>query len=116
MFGWKIVHESVLRAERALDDGRLADARAKITELTRLVEYLQERADAERIRADRLLDSLIQQNGLPPVSETTHNEIKERVKASDKQIEEQEKFMREMFAETDNSMNAEPEEFEDARS
>lgn len=79
---------------------RLADAQAKIASLDRLIEYWQERAEAERIRADRQLDSLLQQNGLPPVSETVNNEIHERRKVTDEQITEQEKFMAEMFSES----------------
>lgn len=102
MFGWKVMSETEFTLRMTFFSERLADARAENAKLTRLVEYWQERADAERIRADRQLDGLLQQNGLAPVSETTHREIRERKEANADEIAKQDKYLTEMFAETTN--------------
>lgn len=100
MFGWRIFRETEFEMIMRLADTKLSHSEQDNRKLERLVEYWQEREEAQRVRADRQLDVLLQQNGLPPVTETVTNEIAERYTATQKERDEQDRMMKQMFTET----------------
>ena len=76
MLGFSLVHTSQLEALRS----ELVSAREYAVKCERLIEHERERIDQERERADRIADSILQSNGLPPISATVIHEQQEQDK------------------------------------
>lgn len=83
MFGWHLFRTREIALERSAYEARISAQDKEIERLTeyvarceRLIEHERERIDAERERADRMVDAYLQQNGLPATSSTVLTEQK----------------------------------------
>ncbi len=81
MLGWRLIRDSEIALGRQLTETRVASLvaelqaeRAYSKKCEALIEHERERIDAERERADRLADTVLQSNGLPAVSTTVRKE------------------------------------------
>lgn len=81
MFGWALLRDSEVALQRQLTETRVASLVAELNaakEYARkceaLIEHERARIDAERERADRTTDALLQQNGLPATTATVRHE------------------------------------------
>lgn len=77
MFGWRLIsrREETLQADLKRESlgalqGQIDRANAYIGKLEKLLDHERARIDDERERADRATDSLLLQNGTPPVTAT----------------------------------------------
>ena len=115
MFGWRLVsekHHIILTNEEVRLAGELADARQhavfvelteakkKIEQTEKLLEWTQRKYEEALERADRQLDGILAQAGLPEVTATTKREFVERGKAYAEENEKRKVELAEIFAET----------------
>lgn len=106
MFGYRWVKESGI-VEKAFHEvvvlnleERLAELREYVTKCESLIESERGRVETERKRADRQIDRILQQSGLPPVTETTIQEDAERSSTISDRYAEQLRQEAEIFSET----------------
>jgi hypothetical protein len=107
MFGWKLIRESELALQSQLTETRIASLAASLRETQRyaekceaLLDHERERIDSERERADRIADSLFQNQGLPAVSPMVLGEQRAEAQMADKNREDYRKQLDEIFGET----------------
>jgi hypothetical protein len=81
MLGWKLLRDSEVALQNELTDAKLKAGREElatlkiyVAKLEALLEHERSRVEAERERADRLSDTVLQDKGLPPVSNTVISE------------------------------------------
>lgn len=74
ILGWKLVRTRELALEREKYEIEKASLALECVRLKHYISKCENLIDAERERADRQLDSLLQQNGLPPVTRTVRDE------------------------------------------
>ena len=96
MLGFSLVHTSQLEALRS----ELVSAREYAAKCERLIEHERERIDQKRERADRIADSILQSNGLPPISATVIHEQQEQDKILAGQRADYLKQMDEIYGES----------------
>lgn len=77
---------------------------ARIESLEREIEFWREKFEKEQARADRAVDSLIAQNGQPPISQESRDD---RVKVSDAMIDMQTQVA-EIFGDVEGSLVGDP--------
>jgi len=101
MLGYHVITDRVIELQKALEreklgalQGQIDRANAYIAKLERLLDHERERIEAERERADRATDSLLLQNGTPPVTAIGNRESR----AIEEKREEAEKTVREQIA------------------
>lgn len=110
MFGYKLVHDAELEYLAASHNLAIQERDNLISMLNKQLEmlekelaYYRERSEDERQRADRISDALMQQNGLPEVTNTTRRDRKDQQEAVDQELEKRRGELQEMFAETMNT-------------
>jgi hypothetical protein len=105
MFGFKLIHESQLTALYEKIDA----ANAYAAKCEALIEHERERIDMERERADRIADSVFQQNGLAPASATVVREMEAAEKISAGKREDHLKELLEIYGEMESDLADEGE-------
>jgi hypothetical protein len=88
---------STVRLKALIDTDNLYE---QIERLDKEISFWREKFEKEQARADRAVDSLIAQNGQPPISEESRTD---RVKISDAMIEMQHQ-VGEIFGDVENSV------------
>jgi bacterioferritin (cytochrome b1) len=96
----KWVTKATLRAELAAANAELRYLRDAVTKLERLVDHEREVINSERARADRAADALLQQNGLPPVTDLVVGESKLAAQDAKDKFSEQQKILEQLYAES----------------
>jgi hypothetical protein len=96
MFGFSLVPT----AERQLSAQRIADLTSLLARAESELLYWRQRADDERERADRQLDTVMQQNGLPEVTPTVRREHAQRAEAAKDEVDKHLVETAEMFSES----------------
>lgn len=111
MFGWKLMHDSELALRDQLTEAKLAAlaaelvaVKAYVAKCERLIEHERTQIDAERQRADRIADALLQSNGLPPASVTVVAEQKAADKIADDKRVDYMKQLLEIYSETEEEL------------
>lgn len=79
---------------------QLRSAQEIIAKLERMIDHEREYIDAERRRADRASDAVLQQNGLPPVTDTVVNALDAEKDASEKKYADAQRRNAEFYAES----------------
>jgi hypothetical protein len=82
MLGWSLLRDAELALRQEINDrelkalvAELNAAKEYIRKCEALIEHERSRIDAERERADRTTDALLQQNGLPATTATVRREL-----------------------------------------
>lgn len=82
MLGWTLRRDAELALLQQINDrelkalvAELNAAKEYIRKCEALIEHERQRIDAERERADRTTDALLQQNGLPATTATVRREL-----------------------------------------
>lgn len=88
---------------------RLRELQTYVTRLESLVEHERDRIDAERSRADRSSDALLQQNGIAPVSEIGVRKAEEDNEEAAEKFEEAKKRIGEFYAENIDDIDSDSE-------
>jgi ribosomal 50S subunit-associated protein YjgA (DUF615 family) len=100
MFGIKLVQQSTLEALRNELHERVTEHSKYVTFLENEVNYYRDKFDAERARADRANDTLLQALGQLPTTDTVISEQEIRTTKFEKARKTQEEQMAEIFGET----------------
>ena len=111
MFGWRLIKESELRLTEQMHENelRVALTLQRVAEeyaakAENLLDHERVRIDEERLRADRVSDSLLQVHGLPPVSQTVVAEVRAAEKVSADKLEEYSKELMEIYADQEDEL------------
>ena len=111
MFGWTLIRESEILLMKQIHELELKNevaARHRAEEYAakaeNLLDHERVRIDEERLRADRVSDSLLQVHGLPPVSQTVVAEVRAAEKVSADKLEEYSKELMEIYADQEDEL------------
>lgn len=96
VFGLKLIHKAELKAR----EDRVAEMKWALERMESELHYWRDRADEERNRADRLNDVVMQQNGLPEVTELRVREGKEKIEQGRAELEKRQEELSEMFSDS----------------
>jgi IS4 transposase len=123
MFGWRLIRAEELSLRDRLFTSQiqaLKDALSKAEEYSRkcerLIDHERERIDSERERADRSVDALLAQNGLPAVTTTVRAEHSAEDKAAAAKQKSYSDMLGEIYGETLADMELEQPEPEELAS
>lgn len=101
------ITKSTLRLELAVEKTKNASLQHEIerleeyvTKCENLIDHERQRVDDERERADRVNDSLLQQNGLPASTATVRAEQAAHQSKMEEAFEKQQREFAEIYAET----------------
>ena len=111
MFGWNLISDKEIALQSQLAEAKLAAltaelaaVKAYVQKCERLVEHERDQIYSERERADRIADSLLQSNGLPPASVTVVSEQKAAESiANDKRVDYMKQLL-EIYGETEEEL------------
>ena len=111
MLGWRFIRESEIALQTQLTETRIAHLANELRaskeyakKCEALIEHERERIDSERERADRIADSLFQQNGLPSTSATVLREERAAEKVAIEKRDDYMKQLMEIYSETEKDL------------
>ena len=111
MWGWTLIRDNELKLMKEKHDMELSWAVASqhraedyARKAEALIDHERARIDAERERADRTSDALLQSSGLPPVSTTVVTEVRAEEKIRAEKLEDYTKMLQSIYDETETDM------------